>query len=175
MMLQRFLLHMGCSKLAKWRLVVSHRKDITALESQAATLDLSELCTCCGRQIGGLPPASVSSAPAALPLFYLFPTGNAFHGACLAKEVMAAAAPQQQKAISALIKQLSQASYLCRPVPHSCTVRNVVPMTCVHQSTLQAAYAYGQLSDVCRTSKKSRMALRRTWKAAVCCATSWRS
>ncbi len=88
------------------------RKDISALESQAATLDLSELCAFCGRQLGSAPPASVSAAPAALPQFYLFPTGNAFHGACLAREVMAAAAPQQQSAISALIKQLSQVRYL---------------------------------------------------------------
>ncbi len=81
---------------------------MTALEGQSGTLDIAELCARCGRAIGAQPVASTCPHGGAVPQFYLFPTGNAFHGACLASEVMELALPQQASRIQSLILRLSQ-------------------------------------------------------------------
>lgn len=81
---------------------------MAALEGQSGTLDLAEPCARCGRAIGGQPMASTCPHGGAVPQFYLFPTGNAFHGACLASEVMDLASPQQASKIQSIILRLSQ-------------------------------------------------------------------
>jgi hypothetical protein len=90
---------------------------MAALDGQAGTLDLAEPCARCGRALGTLPGARAGPSGGSVPQFYLFPTGNAFHGACLAAEVMASAAPEQRAAILATLKQLSQVCCLvCSPL-----------------------------------------------------------
>ena len=83
----------------------------------------------CGRQIGSMPPSKhYFSAGPLCPSITFFQQGNAFHGACLAKEVMAAAAPQQQKDIQSLLTQLNQVlrywySYLHASLSPKCSAK----------------------------------------------------
>jgi len=88
------------------------RKDMAALEHRAATLDLSEGCARCGVAVGEPPPATAGISGGAVPPFYLFPSGNAFHGTCLASEVMQLAPPPQQQRIHTLLTRLSQVTTL---------------------------------------------------------------
>ena len=81
---------------------------MAALDGQAGTLDLTEQCARCGRALGSLPGASAESSDGSVPQFYLFPTGNAFHGVCLAAEIMASATPEQCSSIKTTLKRLSQ-------------------------------------------------------------------
>ncbi len=81
---------------------------MAALEHRAATLDLSEGCARCGVAVGEPPPATAGISGGAVPPFYLFPSGNAFHGTCLASEVMQLAPPPQQQRIHTLLTRLSQ-------------------------------------------------------------------
>ena len=81
---------------------------MAALEGQAGTLDLSEPCARCGRALGTVPRADAEQTGGAVPRFYLFPTGNAFHGACLAAEVMASATPQQRSQTQSILRRLAQ-------------------------------------------------------------------
>ncbi len=83
------------------------------LDMRQATLDVTEPCARCGRPVGGPPLAAGGAAAGALPRFYLFPTGNAFHGVCLAAEVGDLAAPAQAARISSLTQRLAKA----RPPP----------------------------------------------------------
>ena len=78
------------------------------LEQRTATLDLTEPCARCGRAVGEAAYAASGPTGGAIPRYFLFPTGNAFHGSCLAEEVMALAAPQQKARIMALLTALSQ-------------------------------------------------------------------
>ena len=89
-----------------------YRKDMAALEHRAATLDLSEGCARCGVAVGEPPPATAGISGGAVPPFYLFPSGNAFHGTCLASEVMQLAPPPQQQRIHTLLTRLSQVTTL---------------------------------------------------------------
>ncbi len=84
------------------------RRDMAALEGQAGTLDLAEPCARCGRALGTVPRTDAEHSGGAVPRYYLFPTGNAFHGACLAAEAMAAAAPQQRAKTQAILRRLAQ-------------------------------------------------------------------
>jgi hypothetical protein len=81
---------------------------MAALEGQAGTLSLAEPCARCGRAIGVAPAASASPSGGMMPQYYLFPTGNAFHGSCLAAEVMDLAPAQQRASIHSLCTRLSQ-------------------------------------------------------------------
>ncbi|DBA75172.1 hypothetical protein WJX77_011350 [Trebouxia sp. C0004] len=90
------------------RIADALRKDMAALEHRAATLDLSEGCARCGVAVGEPPPATAGISGGAVPPFYLFPSGNAFHGTCLASEVMQVAPPPQQQRIHTLLTRLSQ-------------------------------------------------------------------
>lgn len=93
------------------------RKDMAALEHRAATLDLSEGCARCGVAVGEPPPATAGISGGCVPPFYLFPSGNAFHGTCLAHEVMQLVPPPQQQRIHTLLTTLSQV--LNSPINHS--------------------------------------------------------
>ena len=86
------------------------RKDMAALEHRAATLDLAEGCARCGAPVGELPAATAGISGGSVPQFYLFPSGNAFHGTCLASEVMQLVPAAQQQRIRALLTRLSQVS-----------------------------------------------------------------
>lgn len=86
------------------------RKDVAMLEHRRATLDLAEPCARCGRGVGEAPAASAGPSGGAVPKYFLFPTGNTFHGSCLAQEVIALAPPQQQARIKALLTALAKAS-----------------------------------------------------------------
>ena len=85
---------------------------MAALEHRAATLDLSEGCARCGVAVGEPPPATAGISGGAVPPFYLFPSGNAFHGTCLASEVMQLAPSPQQQRIHTLLTRLSQVTAL---------------------------------------------------------------
>ena len=56
------------------------------------------------------PSCTAGAGPSggALPPFYLFPTGNAFHGSCLAAEVAALSTPANMKRIQGLAQRLAQ-------------------------------------------------------------------
>lgn len=84
------------------------RKDMAALEHSAATLDMSEPCARCSTAVGEPPPATAGPSGGAVPPFFLFPSGNAFHGTCLAAEVSKLQPAPQQQRIQALLLRLSQ-------------------------------------------------------------------
>ena len=104
---------MGISRncIAEYSSVVC-RKDMAALDHRAATLDLSEGCARCGVAVGEPPPATAGISGGAVPPFYLFPSGNAFHCTCLASEVMQLVPPAQQQRIHTLLTRLSQVAKL---------------------------------------------------------------
>lgn len=87
------------------------RKDMAALEHRAATLDLSEPCARCGIAVGEPPPTTAGPSGGAVPPFFLFPSGNAFHGSCLAAETSKLAPAPRQKRIAALLSRLSQVCF----------------------------------------------------------------
>lgn len=84
---------------------------MAALEHRAATLDLSEGCARCGVAVGEPPPATAGISGGSVPQFYLFPSGNAFHGTCLASEVLQLVPPTQQQRINTLLTRLSQVQH----------------------------------------------------------------
>ena len=86
---------------------------MAALDGQAGTLDLTEPCARCGRALGTVPGTRAEPSGGSVPQYYLFPTGNAFHGVCLAAEVMASATLEQRTNILATLKQLSQVGWPC--------------------------------------------------------------
>ena len=88
---------------------------MAALEQRTATLDLSEPCARCGWAVGDGPPASAGPSGGAVPPYFLFPSGNAFHGVCLAVEVMDLVAPQQRSRIKALLSRLSKVRRMASP------------------------------------------------------------
>ncbi|KAK9814445.1 hypothetical protein WJX72_006013 [[Myrmecia] bisecta] len=92
------------------RIADALRRDMAALEQRTATLDLSEPCARCQRAVGDAPPASAGPSGGAVPRFYLFPSGNAFHGVCAGAEVMDLVAPSQRARIQTLLTRLSQVS-----------------------------------------------------------------
>lgn len=78
------------------------------LEQRAATLSESEPCASCGRPVGELPLEA--DAQAQLPPYMLFPTGNAFHGSCLAREVSELAPPSQKARLQELMGRRKKVS-----------------------------------------------------------------
>lgn len=81
---------------------------MAALEHRTGTLDLASPCSRCHRPLARPPPPSVGPSGGCIPPLYLFPTGNAFHGACAAAEVVALVAPPQAARIQALLLRLSK-------------------------------------------------------------------
>lgn len=84
------------------------RRDMAALEKRTAAVDLGEGCASCGRPLAGSPPCSAGPWGGALPPLLLFPTGNAFHGACACAEAKALAPPPVAARISYLQQTLAQ-------------------------------------------------------------------
>ena len=77
------------------------RKDIAKLEQRAGTLSEAEPCASCGRPVGEAPAEGEASS--SLPPYFLFPSGNAFHGTCLAREVLHLAPHSQRQRLQKLI------------------------------------------------------------------------
>lgn len=95
------------------------------LERRQATLDANELCCKCQRAIGG-PPGLPNGLGHGVEIatFYLFPTGNAFHGACLLEVVREGAPAAQAARINGLLLRLEQVQLflhtLLNPHPSFC-------------------------------------------------------
>ena len=90
------------------------RKDAAKLENRTATLDDSELCASCDRPLRDAPaPSKARSQPGAnaVPPYFVFPTGNAFHGACLLKEVMLVAGPAQSARLRKLLDSVPKVCF----------------------------------------------------------------
>ncbi|PNG62045.1 Vacuolar protein sorting-associated protein 18, partial [Tetrabaena socialis] len=73
------------------------RADIRLLGARSGVVSLTQPCTRCGRPISETAPLTSLPQGGALPPFYLFPTGSAYHVACCAAEVTELVAPQQRK------------------------------------------------------------------------------
>ena len=93
---------------------------MAALEQRTATLDLAEPCARCGRSIGARPPPAAGVSGGCMPQYYLFPTGNAFHGTCLAAEVCETAPHKQRDHIRDLLTRLAAVR---PPFQLECTMR----------------------------------------------------
>ncbi|KXZ53919.1 hypothetical protein GPECTOR_6g837 [Gonium pectorale] len=65
------------------------RRDIAVMAHRSAAVSLSQPCTRCGRPISEAAPLTSLPQGGALPPFYLFPTGCAYHVACCAAEIHA--------------------------------------------------------------------------------------
>jgi vacuolar protein sorting-associated protein 18 len=90
---------------------------MAALDQRSATLDLSEPCARCGAALQEPPPLASGPFGGAMPEFYLFPTGNAFHGSCLCSEVLQfCSAPQRAriKHVQEALSKVGGTSCLCR-------------------------------------------------------------
>ena len=85
-----------------------YRKDLAQLERRTATLSETEPCASCGRPVGGA--AVESEGFNYLPPYLLFPTGNAFHGVCLAKAVLEVAPPTQRQRLQKLMSRRKKVS-----------------------------------------------------------------
>lgn len=107
---------------------------MAALDERGATLDLSELCAACREELSAPSPASAGPSGGALPPYYLFPSGNAFHGACLCQQGAALAVPQQRSRIEYLQQTLAAA---VRPGTATCVgfVRARVSTSVTENST----------------------------------------
>ena len=84
------------------------RKDMAKLDQRAGTLSEAEPCASCGRPVGEV-PVDVRT-PNRLPPYFLFPTGNAFHGSCLAREVLELAPSSQRERLLDLMSQSKKVS-----------------------------------------------------------------
>lgn len=78
-----------------------------ALDQRGATLSLEEPCSRCHARLCDPPPADAGPSGGSLPPFYLFPTGNAFHGACLCAEASTLATAAQKSRIRYLQEALA--------------------------------------------------------------------
>ncbi len=64
------------------------RRDLKQLSNRAAVISARQLCAACGRGVLDPPPNPLGlSSGGAVPPFYLYPTGQAFHVLCAAAEV----------------------------------------------------------------------------------------
>ncbi|KAI8463559.1 MAG: hypothetical protein J3K34DRAFT_462375 [Monoraphidium minutum] len=85
------------------------RSDLKLLSGRTATLSGRQPCARCGRPVAG-PPPNAGGLPAggAVPPFYVFPTGLAYHVLCAAEEVCAAAGPPRAKRVRHILTRLSK-------------------------------------------------------------------
>jgi hypothetical protein len=92
------------------RTALALRRDLERVdERMGATLDLNACCARCGRDLHRQPCAGSGPSGGALPKVFLFPTGNAFHGACLCAEVAETAPPVQRDRVVSLSMRLAGA------------------------------------------------------------------
>lgn len=86
------------------------RKDLKLLSNRTAVISSSELCAACGRSILD-PPPNPTRLPCggAVPPFYLFPTGQAFHVLCAAAEVVQYGGEGRAARVQKLLQRLSKA------------------------------------------------------------------
>lgn len=77
-------------------------------KSKAIVNPLQTVCISCSRQISERPPAAAGPSGGMLPSNYVFPTGNAYHGACLCFESTKLVEEEQRKSIKDLAKRLSK-------------------------------------------------------------------
>lgn len=85
---------------------------MAALEKRTAAVDLSELCASCSRPLAAAPPRSAGPSGGVLPPMLLFPTGNAFHGACACAEAAKLATLPNVSRIRNLQEALSRVRFL---------------------------------------------------------------
>ena len=97
-----------------------NRRDMEALDQRGATLSLEEPCSRCHARLCDPPPADAGPSGGGLPPFYLFPTGNAFHGACLCAEAAALATSAQKGRIQYLQQALAAVRYMLLSPSHRC-------------------------------------------------------
>lgn len=86
------------------------RRDLKLLSNRTAAISSSELCVACSRAV--LDPAPnplLLPSGGAIPPFYLFPTGQAFHVLCAATEVVQYAGELRAGRVRKLLQQLSRA------------------------------------------------------------------
>lgn len=80
------------------------------LSNRTAVISSSELCVSCGRGILDPPPNALRlPSGGAVPPFYLFPTGQAFHVLCAAAEVVQYGGELRAGRIKKLLQRLSKA------------------------------------------------------------------
>ncbi|GIL52118.1 hypothetical protein Vafri_8045 [Volvox africanus] len=84
------------------------RADIATLGTRSAAVSMWQPCTRCRRPISEAAPLTSLPQGGALPSFYLFPTGCAYHVACCAAEVTELVAPPQRKRIHTLMARLAR-------------------------------------------------------------------
>ncbi len=104
------LLHMVHSPSDAFSNIRVRREDLGRAAHRTGLLDPVQPCARCARPLSQPPPAAAGPSGGALPKLYLFPTGNAFHAACLCTEVLALAPPQQAERIRSAMQTLSKVS-----------------------------------------------------------------
>ena len=105
------------------------RRDMEALDQRGATLSLEEPCSRCHARLCDPPPPDAGPSGGSLPPFYLFPTGNAFHGACLCAEAVALATVAQNSRIQYLQEALAAVRHiLLSPATSALAAHSIVRM-----------------------------------------------
>lgn len=86
------------------------RRDLKLLSNRTAVISSSELCVACGRAILDPPPNPLHlPSGGAIPPFYLFPTGQAFHVLCAASEVVQYGGEVRAGRLRKLLQRLAKA------------------------------------------------------------------
>lgn len=86
------------------------RRDLKLLSNRTAVISSSELCVACGRAILDPAPNPMRlPCGGAVPPFYLFPTGQAFHVLCAAAEVVQYGGELRATRVRKLLQCLSRA------------------------------------------------------------------
>eukprot|EP00878_Enallax_costatus_P011969 GHUV01012497.1.p1 GENE.GHUV01012497.1~~GHUV01012497.1.p1 ORF type:complete len:1028 (+),score=282.75 GHUV01012497.1:49-3132(+) len=85
------------------------RKDLKLLQSRTAVISTRETCVACNRSILDPPPNTLKLPNGgAVPPFYLFPTGQAFHVLCAAAEVIRYGGDMRASKVRSLLQKLSK-------------------------------------------------------------------
>jgi hypothetical protein len=86
------------------------RRDLKLLSNRTAVISSSELCVSCGRAILDPPPNPLRlPSGGAIPPFYLFPTGQAFHVLCAAAVVVQYGGEVRAGRVRKLLQRLAKA------------------------------------------------------------------
>lgn len=85
------------------------RRDLKLLQTRTAVISTREVCVACNRSILDPPPNSLKlPTGGAIPPFYLFPTGQAFHVLCAAAEVVRYGGEVRADRVKKLLQKLSR-------------------------------------------------------------------